>query len=159
MEKIYGATERHDCIDQTGREKWILFYGFGKDDETSERGWEYRHTFTRKPSLSEVKQLILDTINAATEEKIERDFEWNGQSIWLSKENQLNFTAIRRSESVEYPLRLKVNETTEGNAVYMTFEDRTAFAKFSDAVTVHVLQIWQEGWKEKDNIDWDKFKT
>ena len=45
MEKIYGTKKRQDCLVRTGRSKWILFYGFGKDDENSENGWEYRHTF------------------------------------------------------------------------------------------------------------------
>ena len=48
MEKIYGTKKRQDCLVRTGRSKWILFYGFGKDDENSENGWEYRHTFDHK---------------------------------------------------------------------------------------------------------------
>lgn len=70
MEKIYGTKKRQDCLVRTGRSKWILFYGFGKDDENSENGWEYRHTFDHKPTLSEVKELVVSAINTATEEKI-----------------------------------------------------------------------------------------
>ena len=75
-----------------------LFYGFGKDDEASERGWEYRHTFDHSPTLSEVKELIISTINTATQEKIVNGFIWNEKPIYLSAENQLNFAAIERSK-------------------------------------------------------------
>lgn len=90
MEKIYGTKKRQDCLVRTGRSKWILFYGFGKDDENSENGWEYRHTFDHKPTLSEVKELVVSAINTATEEKIINGFVWNGKAVYLSPENQLN---------------------------------------------------------------------
>lgn len=156
MEKIYGTRERQDTIVRTGRNKWVLFYGFGKDDETSESGWEYRHTFARKPSLDEVKAVVVSAINAATEEKILTGFVWNGQSVYLSKENQLNFAAIERSDEVAYPLSLKVGEDADGSAEYMTFATKQDFVEFSQAASLYVLSCVQEGWTEKDSVDWDK---
>jgi hypothetical protein len=103
MEKIYGTKQRQDCLVRTGRSKWILFFGFWKDDEKSESGWEYRHTFNRKPTLSEVKEIVVSAINKTTEEKIINGFVWNKKPIYLSPENQLNFSAIERSENIPYP--------------------------------------------------------
>ena len=38
--KRFTVTKQQDCLVRTGRSKWILFYGFGKDDdENSENGW------------------------------------------------------------------------------------------------------------------------
>lgn len=156
MEKIYGTKERQDSILQTGRNKWTLFYGFGKDDEASESGWEYRHTFARKPSLEEIKELVVTAINARTEEKILNGFEWAGKSVYLSKENQLNFAAIERSEGVTYPLSIKVSEDADGSAEYMTFATKQDFVEFSQAASLYVLSCVQEGWTEKDSVDWDK---
>lgn len=156
MEKIYGTRERQDTIVRTGRNKWVLFYGFGKDDETSESGWEYRHTFARKPSLDEVKAVVVSAINAATEEKILTGFVWNGQSVYLSKENQLNFAAIERSDEVAYPLSLKVGEDSAGEAEYMTFEEKEDFVAFSQAASLYLISTLQEGWKEKDSVDWEQ---
>lgn len=107
MEKIYGTKQRQDCLVRTGRSKWILFFGFWKDDEKSESGWEYRHTFHRKPTLSEVKEIVVSAINKTTEEKIITGFVWNKKQIYLSTENQLNFSAIERSKNIPYPLTLK----------------------------------------------------
>lgn len=120
MEKIYGTKQRQDCLVRTGRSKWILFFGFWKDDEKSESGWEYRHTFNRKPTLSEVKEIVVSAINKTTEEKIINGFVWNKKPIYLSPENQLNFSAIERSENIPYPLTLKINEQEDGTPIYHT---------------------------------------
>ena len=157
MEKIYGTKKRQDCLVRTGRSKWILFYGFGKDDENSENGWEYRHTFDHKPTLSEVKELVVSAINTATEEKIINGFVWNGKAVYLSPENQLNFSAIERSEKIPYPLILKINEQEDGTPIYHTFENADDFIAFSQAACAYVIKTVQEGGKEKDEVDWTVF--
>lgn len=156
MEKIYGTQERQDCLIHTGRNKWTLFYGYGEDGGASESGWEYRHTFTHRPSADEIKELVVAAINAVTAEKILSGFVWNGQRVYLSKENQLNFAAIERSESVAYPLSIKVGEGTDGSAEYMTFAEKKDFVAFSQAASLYVIECVQAGWQEKDNVDWDK---
>lgn len=157
MEKIYGTKQRQDCLVRTGRSKWILFYGFGKDDDKSESGWEYRHTFDHKPTLSEVKELIISAINKATNEKIVNGFIWNEKKIYLSAENQLNFAAIERSRSISYPLKIKINETEDGMPIYHVFENADDFIAFSRAASLYVVDMVQNGWMEKDSVDWTKF--
>ena len=156
MEKIYGTKQRQDCLVCTGRSKWILFYGFGID-EKSGSGWEYRHTFDHKPTLSEVKELIVSAINRTTEEKIINGFVWNGKPIYLSSENQLNFAAIERSGNIPYPLTLKINEQEDGTPIYHTFENASDFVAFSQAASLYVIETVQSGWEEKDNVDWTVF--
>lgn len=157
MEKIYGTKQRQDGLIHIGRTKWVLFYGFGKDDEASESGWEYRHTFDHNPTLSEVKELIISTINTATQEKIVNGFIWNEKPIYLSAENQLNFAAIERSGNIPYPLTLKINEQEDGTPIYQTFENASDFVAFSQAASLYVIETVQSGWVEKDNVDWTVF--
>lgn len=157
MEKIFGTKQRQDGLIHTGRTKWTLFYGFGKDDEASERGWEYRHTFDHSPTLSEVKELIISTINTATQEKIVNGFIWNEKPIYLSAENQLNFAAIERNKNIPYPLTLKINEQEDGTPIYYTFENVDEFISFSQAMSLYVIETVQNGWKEKDSVDWTVF--
>ncbi|MFT0269750.1 hypothetical protein ACMSF4_01440 [Bacteroides thetaiotaomicron] len=157
MEKIYGTKQRQDCLVRTGRSKWILFFGFWKDDEKSESGWEYRHTFNRKPTLSEVKEIVVSAINKTTEEKIINGFVWNKKPIYLSPENQLNFSAIERSENIPYPLTLKINEQEDGTPIYHTFENADDFIAFSQSVCAYVIKTVQDGWREKDSVDWTMF--
>ena len=59
MEKIYGTKKRQDCLVRTGRSKWILFYGFGKDDENSENGWEWKIQCKLPPKTKRFCPLVL----------------------------------------------------------------------------------------------------
>lgn len=159
MEKIYGTKQRQDTLLRIGRNRWMLFYGFGKDDDKSETGWEWRHTFDHKPTTAEVREIILSAINTYTEEKIVHGFQWNGEAVYLSPENQLNFASIERSKSISYPLTLKINEQEDGTPVYHTFENATDFIAFSQAACAYVIETVQDGWREKDSVDWTKFNT
>lgn len=159
MEKIYGTKQRQDCLVHTGRSKWMLFYGFGKDEEASENGWEYRHTFDHKPTLSEVKELIILAINTTTQEKIVNGFIWKEKPIYLSTENQLNFAAIERSANIPFPLTLKINEQEGGTPIYHIFKDAEEFTAFYNAVSLYLIETVQAGWREKDSIDWTVFNV
>jgi hypothetical protein len=117
----------------------------------------HRHIFDHKPTLSEVKELVVSAINTATEEKIINGFVWNGKAVYLSPENQLNFSAIERSEKIPYPLILKINEQEDGTPIYHTFENADDFIAFSQAACAYVIKTVQEGWKEKDEVDWTVF--
>jgi hypothetical protein len=158
MEKIYGTKQRQDGLMHIGRSKWILFYGFGKDDEKSESGWEYRHTFDHKPTLSEVRELVISAINNTTNERIINGFIWNDKPIYLSIENQLNFAAIERSKNIPFPLTLKINEQVDGTPIYHTFENADDFTAFYQMITLYITETIQNGWREKDNVDWSVFK-
>ena len=58
MNKIYGATERQDGLYKIGRNKWELIYGFGKDSEDEEVGYNYRERFDYKPAADEIKAVV-----------------------------------------------------------------------------------------------------
>lgn len=90
-------------------------------------GTKKRHTFDHKPTLSKVKELVVSAINMATEEKI------------------------------PYPLILKINEQEDGTPIYHTFENADDFIAFSQAACAYVIKTVQEGWKEKDEVDWTVF--
>lgn len=154
MEKIYSSTKRRDGIQQIGRKRWELFYGFGKDGESE---YIYRQTFEYKPTISEVRQLIIDTINANTDDKILNGFVWKGINVYLSAENQNNFKAaydlnIQKGGSM-LPMKFKLGEDADGKAVYHTFEDMDDFSDFYVSAVAYINQCLNDGWNEKDNID------
>ena len=90
MEKIYGSPIRQDGLMQVGRNRWDLFYGFGKDED-NDMGWNWRTTFDHHPTLEEVKDTIITQINSNAQNSILEDYEWNGHKVWLSDENQRNY--------------------------------------------------------------------
>jgi hypothetical protein len=154
MNKIYGATERQDGLYLIGRNKWELIYGFGKDDDSADTGYNYRQRFTRKPTLDEIKEILKTTINEATAAKIQSGFEWNGINVWLSTEQQSNFNQIALG-GIDYPLTLKLGEGTDGSPLYHTFNSSDEFDEFRKAVTNHILKVVTEGYAEKDALDKD----
>ena len=137
MEKIYGTTKRQDGLQRVGKNKWLLYFGLY---ETESGTYEYRHTFTHKPTLDEIKKLVWATIDAETKDKIVNQF-----------------ASIENNESVTFPLTLKLNEKADATPIYHTFQTRDEFKKFSEAAACFILETIRNGWKEKDNVDWDVF--
>ena len=161
MKKIYGATERQDGLYKIGRNKWELIYGFGKDTDDAESGFNYRERFDHKPTPDEIKAVIISQINEQTDANILSGFKWNGINVWLSTENQINFKAAYdlavQTNGTILPVKFKLGET-DGNPVYYTFADVDTFTEFYVAAVNHVTTCINEGWQEKDNIDLTLFQ-
>ena len=102
-------------------------------------------------SLDIVKTAILNDINSRVKTAIISGFVWNEKPVWLSEENQLNF-----SQAV-VPATLKIGEQADGTPIYETFETKTALKAFNEACTQWKQQCLAEGWNEKDNFDWTPY--
>lgn len=155
MEKIYGATERQDGLYSIGRNKWELFYGFGKDNPDDESGYNWRQKFKQKPSLADIRAIIKETINNETDRKILEGFVWKGMPVWLSTENQFNYKAAYdlavQTSGATLPVRFKFG--TDAAPVYYTFESIEDFSNFYTLAMVHINTVLNEGWAEKDLAD------
>lgn len=159
MEKIYGTTIRQDGLMKVGRKRWELFYGFGKDNDDDETGYNYRQVFSYKPSIEEIKDIIISQINKNIDEKILSGLIWKDMPIWLSSENQFNYKAA-------YDLAIQTNGATlpvtfkfgsDDTPIYHTFENLDEFQDFYTTSLAYVQQTLLDGWNEKDNIDWNIF--
>lgn len=155
MEKIYGATERQDGLYSIGRNKWELFYGFGKDNPDDDTGWNWRHKFKQKPSLADIRAIIKETINNETDRRILEGFVWKDMPVWLSTENQFNYKAAYdlavQTNGATLPVRFKFG--TDEAPVYYTFESIEDFSNFYTLAMVHINTVLNEGWAEKDLAD------
>lgn len=155
MEKIYGAKERQDGLYSIGRNKWELFYGFGKDNPDDESGYNWRQKFKQKPSLADIRAIIKETINNETDHKILEGFVWKGMPVWLSTENQFNYKAAYdlavQTNGATLPVRFKFG--TDAVPLYYNFESLEDFADFYTQAMVHINTVLNEGWAEKDLAD------
>lgn len=158
MEKIFGATERHDQLLVFGTERAVLIYGYGEDDG---QGYDYRHTFDHKPTEQEIRDVIIAQINANTDAKILTGFVWQGKKVWLSTENEFNFKAAYdlavQTGGATLPVKFKLGEDGNGNPVYHTFTELSEFTDFYTKAIAFVNTTLNEGWAEKDGIDMTKF--
>ena len=166
MEKIYGATERHDQLLVFGTNKAVLIYGFGQEGES---GFDYRHEFSHKPTKKELKQVIDEHINALTDEKILNTYPWKvlhgpdagkDVKVWLSAENKENFkakhdAALVYPDKVKFPMTYKISEDDDNNPIYEVFQNIEELATFYLGGLAYIEQCVNEGWAEKDSVDYE----
>ena len=156
MEKRYGATERSDRLMKIGRNKWELIYGYGTDGVS---GWTYRERFEYKPTLEEIKEIIIAQVNRNVEEKILCGLMWRDMPIWLSTENQFNYKAAYdlavQTSGQSLPVKFKFG--TDEAPVYYTFTTLEELQEFFMTSLAFVQRVLDEGWQEKDNLDLSVF--
>ncbi len=143
----------------------IIGYGLTQVPE-SEDMYEWYEVYVYKTqvnaiSLEFIKEAILGDINSRTDQKILSGFVWNDVNVWLSAENQRNFSEAQRMASAIpaiLPLTFKLGEDAEENPVYHTFETAEELNAFYTSAFAYINQCLNEGWQEKDSIDWSKYE-
>lgn len=159
FDKIFGANKRQDGLTKIGRSKYEARFGYGED--AAGNGYNYVEQFKgRKPSVEELKTEILGLVDKNTDDRILSGYEYNGKQVWLSSENQFNYKAAYdlavQTDGKSLPCKIKVG-TTEAPE-YITFETVDEFGKFFTGAMDFIQKCLQEGWTEKDNIDWSAYE-
>lgn len=109
-----------------------------------------------------VKDAIIVDIDARTDAKILNGYPFtpDGQeepiTVWLSKESQTNFSEAHRLQIV--PVKFKLNETADKQPIYHTFETFEELDRFYKGGVQYINQCLNEGWAEKDGIDWTPYE-
>lgn len=149
----------------------VIMYGLKENGDKAE--W-YQLDFYKKqgkPDLEAVKKAVIADINAHTDEKILNGFPWailHGDNagetvnVWLSEENQRNFSEAQRvaamTEGANLPLQVKVSEGADGVPVYDSFETIEEITNFYLAGVQFIDVCLKAGWAEKDSIDWAPYE-
>lgn len=157
MDKIYGAQIRQDGLQKVGRNRWDLFYGFGKDED-NEMGYNWRTSFDHQPTIEEVKETITAQISQNTQKAIIEGYEWNGNKVWLSSENQANYTLaydMAKNSDLEDMPTVKLG--TDEAPVYYTFKDNKELTAFVVGMRQHIQDCLNASWTERKEIDWSVF--
>lgn len=159
--KQYGANVRQDGIIELSANNYVVFFGFGKDDENDEFGYNWRKNYDHRPSVDEIRSDIEDLVNSQTDEKILSGFVWKGFPVWLSSENQFNFKFIYdlalQKEGATLPVTFKIGQDSQGEPIYHTFDDMEEFSDFIMSAFGFIMQTVQEGWNIKDNVDYNQY--
>lgn len=159
LDKIFGATERQDGLYKIGRSKYEARFGFGKDEKTGV-GYDYRKQYKYKPEVDELKDEIFELVNEEVDKTILSGYEYDGKMVWLSTENQFNYKAAYdlavQTGGASLPVTLKLG--TLEKPEYVTFEDVETFSAFYIGAIKFIQKVLEEGWNEKDKVDWTKFE-
>ena len=160
--KVYGAKERDDSLLRLSDDHYVLFYGFGKDKDNDESGYCWRKDYDHKPILDEIKADVEKLINNVVDDRILTGFVWNNKQVYLSSENQFNYKAAYdlavQTNGATLPIKFKLGEN-DGTTVYHTFNTLNSFTDFYTKAISFINATLNEGWTEKDEVDYSNFKV
>ena len=151
MEKIYGASAAQDGVVKVSNKSYILFFGYGED---SMGGYNYRHRFDHKPTVDELRSVIEAHVNTLTQERIVGGYRWKGKQVWLSGENQQNYTSDYLAGVL--PVKVRVYDTdADASGKVALIETPEDLADFYHGMVQHVRKCIEDGWSVKDSVDYD----
>lgn len=131
----------------------VIAYGLQEEEGKELVTW-YEVYYPKKhgkPSFEQVKAAIIADINERITEQIVGGMTFEGKPVWLSIENQINFTTATA------PCRLKIGEEEDGTPVYHDFETKAALKAFNDACLSWKNECLEAGRAEKEGIDWNPY--
>ena len=132
----------------------VISYGLQvKENDLAEWNSVIFYKAQGKPNLGQAKAAIIADIDERVKNKIIGGFVYNEKPVWLSIENQLNFSLAVA------PVTMKIGEQEYGTPVYETFETKAALKAFNDACLAWKNQCLADGWTEKDGMDWTPYEV
>lgn len=108
--------------------------------------------FDYKPSMDEIKAFVYAVINEQVKANILSGFEWDGNQVWLSEENQMNW-----SQAV-VPANFKIGEAADGTPIYRTFDTEASMKSFNEAWRIYIQSCLTDGWSKKDDYDFAEYE-
>lgn len=155
--KVYGAQERQDQLKKLSANNYFLIFGFGEENG---QGYNWCRYYDHLPTASELRADIDGLINAITDSNILTSMTWNSKPVYLSAENQMNFKATHdlalQTNGAVLPVKFKLGENADGKPVYHTFTKVEPLTDFIIKCFTHINAATNEGWAEKDAVDYDK---
>ena len=91
-------------------------------------------------------------IDEQVKSKIISGMVWQEKPVWLSVENQLNFTHATA------PVTLKIGEDADMTAIYHEFQTAEELEAFNAACNAWKQQCLTDGWQEKDAVNWEAYE-
>lgn len=163
MNKIYGLINEFSYVREESI-RTVVSYDFSASNDNIHATWYEIYFYKKqvgKPSFQMAKDAILDDINSQTDYKILTGLVWNNKPVWLSTENQFNFSEGERKAKdnpSRLPITYKIGQDADGNPVYHTFTTVEEITGFYDTCFAYINQCLNEGWQRKDSIDWEPYK-
>lgn len=164
MNKMNGKKSDFALMKSEGS-RIVIGYGLKKITGTNLYEW-YEIYIAKKQvnqlSLQDVKDAIIKDIDDRTDAKILNGYQFTPDgadesiTVWLSKESQTNFSEAQRLQII--PVKFKLNETEDKQPIYHTFETVEELNRFYLGGVQYINQCLNEGWAEKDSIDWAPYE-
>ena len=112
----------------------------------------------KKPSVNEIKSILFKEIDEKTKKDILSKFVWNGYNVWLSSENQKNYSDwynLTKDNTQVLPLTAKF--TKNNKTIYYEFSTHEEIASLYAEMVKHINKVVNNGRKMKDSIDFSEY--
>lgn len=168
MKRVQGSGLLVECVNPR-MQKYVIRWDvqpYSRTDEATgeqrQEGYDYYEAWlNHKPSMDEVKEIVLAGMNAAIDEQILSGFEWNGMTVWLSSENQFNYKAAYdlavQTSGANLPVTFKFGTTEE--PAYHQFTTVEELSGFYVGAMSYINQTLNEGWAKKDAVAWSEYEA
>ena len=125
------------------------------DITETESGAEWmEHDFDHRPTAEELRTLYCDWVDESVRQQIEGGMTYEGSTVWLSQENQMNYmAACLANMRITGLLNVTVRLGTSENPVYKTFRSFLSLLDFYRQVQQHIADCLAAGWAKKDAFD------
>lgn len=147
-----------ECINQWSN-KYRVRWDIRPDDASTSLVTFVEQQFDHKPTIDEIKAAVLAWHNEQINEQIVSGFEWRGNAVWLSTENQFNYKAAYdlavQSNGESLPVVFKFGTTEQ--PTYYQFVNLTDLSDFYLSAMAFINGTLAEGWRTKDAIDWSQW--
>lgn len=161
--RIHGTegVKLTECINPE-RNKWRVRWDVQSNTDAERgSGANYEEAeFLHRPSLPEIKAVVLAWYNAQIDDRIRSGFVWREMAVWLSSENQFNYKAAYdlavQTNGGSLPVTFKFG--TEDVPVYKEFTILDELTDFYTGAMAYINGVLADGWAEKDGIDWSAYK-
>ena len=146
-----------ECV-SPARNKWsvrwdIHEHGDGFADYTEAE-------FGYKPTLDEIKATVIGWYNQQTDNAILSGFEYEGNLVWLSSENQFNYKAAYdlavQTNGATLPVRFKFG--TDEQPVYRIFDNMADLTEFYTSAMRFIQNTLDAGWQRKDTFRLEQYQ-
>lgn len=109
-----------------------------------------------------MRKLIEDWYNPEIDAKILTGFTWEDKPVYLSDENQRNFSEGQRMAEKDHsilPITYKIGQYGDGSPAYHTFDTFEELDCFYRQAFGYINQCLNEGWQKKDSFDWSLYTS
>ena len=158
MNRVNGAqgVKLLECTNPV-KGKWRVRWDVHNNEDGSADYMEAE--FNGKPSEDTIKTMVAEWSNDRTNETILSGFVWNGMSVWLSNENQFNYKVAYdlavQSDGKTLPVTFKFG--TDKDPKYYDFKTVDELSDFYTSAIKFINDTLQEGWAEKDSVDFSVY--
>lgn len=163
MEKRYGASCPQNGLEKIGTNRWAVFYGFGKDSDDAETGYNWYQTYNHRPTLDEIKADIIDAIKQESEYKLRYGLTWNGLTVEYTEERKSDLTGIivgLQGGFMQFPIEINLGSSADGTPSVFTFTSPEQIGEVAAGIAAHKAAVSKAEWAAINELgEMEAYKT